>query len=71
LQHSCVPRKKYIRKTMDISVVIPLYNEEESIGELFQWIERVMDEHHFSYGVNSQKGQGSTFYFEMKSPNTD
>ena len=36
---------------MDISVVIPLYNEEESIGELFQWIERVMDEHHFSYEV--------------------
>lgn len=36
---------------MDISVVIPLYNEEESIGELFKWIERVMDEHHFSYEV--------------------
>ena len=36
---------------MDISVVIPLYNEEESIGELFAWIERVMDEHHFSYEV--------------------
>ncbi len=36
---------------MDISVVIPLYNEEESIGELYQWIERVMDEHHFSYEV--------------------
>ena len=36
---------------MDISVVIPLYNEEESIGELFQWIERVMDENQFSYEV--------------------
>ena len=36
---------------MDISVVIPLYNEEESIAELFGWIERVMDEHHFSYEV--------------------
>ncbi len=27
---------------MDISVVIPLYNEEESLPELFAWIERVM-----------------------------
>ena len=36
---------------MDISVVIPLYNEEESIGELFAWIERVMDEHAFTYEV--------------------
>ena len=36
---------------MDISVVIPLYNEEESIGELYKWIERVMDEHHFTYEV--------------------
>lgn len=36
---------------MDISVVIPLYNEEESIAELYNWIERVMEEHHFSYEV--------------------
>ena len=36
---------------MVISVIIPLYNEEESIGELFSWIERVMDEHRFSYEV--------------------
>ena len=36
---------------MDISVIIPLYNEEESIGELFAWIERVMDEHHYTYEV--------------------
>ena len=27
---------------MDISVVVPLYNEEESLPELFAWIERVM-----------------------------
>ena len=25
---------------MDISVVVPLYNEEESLPELFAWIER-------------------------------
>ena len=36
---------------MDISVVIPLYNEEESIPELYAWIERVMNENKFSYEV--------------------
>lgn len=36
---------------MDISVVIPLYNEEESLPELTAWIERVMNEHHYSYEI--------------------
>ena len=36
---------------MDISVVIPLYNEAESLPELYAWIERVMQEHGFSYEV--------------------
>ncbi len=36
---------------MDISVVIPLYNEEESLPELCAWIKRVMDEHQFSYEI--------------------
>lgn len=36
---------------MDISVVIPLFNEEESLPELFAWIERVMEENHFSYEI--------------------
>ena len=36
---------------MNISVVIPLFNEEESLGELFEWIKRVMDEHHYTYEV--------------------
>lgn len=36
---------------MDISVVIPLYNEDESLPELYAWIKRVMDENHFSYEV--------------------
>lgn len=36
---------------MDISVVIPLYNEEESLPELIDWIERVMATHSFSYEV--------------------
>ena len=34
---------------MDISVVIPLYNESESLPELTSWIERVMKEHSFTY----------------------
>ena len=38
---------------MDISVVVPLYNEEESLPELFAWIERVMKAHDFSYEVIS------------------
>lgn len=36
---------------MDISVIIPLFNEEDSLTELFQWIRRVMEEHRFSYEV--------------------
>ena len=36
---------------MDISVVVPLYNEAESLPELEGWIRRVMDEHGFSYEI--------------------
>ncbi len=36
---------------MDISVVVPLFNEEESLPELCAWIERVMNENGFSYEV--------------------
>lgn len=36
---------------MDISVIIPLFNEEDSLTELFQWIRRVMEEHRFTYEV--------------------
>lgn len=36
---------------MDISVVIPLLDEEESLPELFAWIEKVMNENYFSYEV--------------------
>jgi len=36
---------------MDISVVIPLYNEDESLPELYAWIERVMKENGFSFEV--------------------
>ncbi len=36
---------------MDISVVVPLYNEAESLPELAAWIERVMQEHGYTYEV--------------------
>ena len=36
---------------MDISVIVPLYNEEESLRELHAWIQRVMTEHKFSYEI--------------------
>ena len=36
---------------MDISVIVPLYNEAESLPELHTWIKRVMDEHGFSYEI--------------------
>lgn len=36
---------------MDISVIVPLYNEEESLPELHAWIKRVMDANRFSYEI--------------------
>ena len=36
---------------IDISVIVPLINEEESLPELIEWIERVMNENNFSYEV--------------------
>ena len=36
---------------MDISVIVPLFNEAESLPELAAWIARVMEEHSFSYEV--------------------
>jgi len=36
---------------MDISVVIPLFNEEESLPELHAWIQRVMNTNGFTYEI--------------------
>ncbi|MBI3511956.1 MAG: glycosyltransferase family 2 protein [Bacteroidetes bacterium] len=36
---------------MDISIVIPLFNEEESLPELHDWIARVMTANNFSYEI--------------------
>ena len=40
-----------MEKRLDISVVVPLYNEAESLVELFSWIKKVMSEHGFSFEV--------------------
>ena len=36
---------------MDLSIVIPLYNEQESLPELHDWIKRVVDAAGFSYEI--------------------
>jgi glycosyltransferase involved in cell wall biosynthesis len=36
---------------LDISIVVPLYNEEESLPELAEWIEKVCNEHGYSHEV--------------------
>jgi len=37
--------------SLDISVIVPLKNEEESLPELVAWIDRVMQENNFSYDI--------------------
>ncbi len=36
---------------MDLSIVIPLFNEDESLPELSAWIEKVMLENNFTYEI--------------------
>jgi glycosyltransferase involved in cell wall biosynthesis len=36
---------------MDLSVIVPLYNEDESLPELEAWIKRVMDENNYTYEI--------------------
>ena len=36
---------------MDISIIVPLYNEAESLPVLHEWIARVMREHHYTYEI--------------------
>lgn len=47
---------------MDISLVIPLYNEEESLNPLIKWITEVMSKHNYDYEiifVNDGSSDGS------------
>ena len=36
---------------MDISIIVPLYNEAESLPKLYEWIARVMQEHGYRYEI--------------------
>ena len=36
---------------MDISIIVPLFNEAESLPKLFEWIERVMNDHSYTFEV--------------------
>lgn len=36
---------------MDLSIIVPLFNEDESLPALEEWIRRVMDEHRFTYEI--------------------
>ena len=38
-------------KNMNISIIVPLFNEAESLPHLHEWIARVMKENKFSYEV--------------------
>jgi glycosyltransferase involved in cell wall biosynthesis len=55
---------------MDISVIIPLYNEVESLPELHRWISTVMENNHFSYEIiliDDGSNDGSWQWIEMTS----
>lgn len=59
---------------MDISVVVPLYNEEDSLPELYAWIERVMNANNFTFEVifvNDGSTDGSWKVIENLSKNHD
>jgi glycosyltransferase involved in cell wall biosynthesis len=36
---------------MNLSILIPLLNEEESLKELYSWIIKVMQAHNYSYEI--------------------
>ena len=60
---------------MDISVVVPLFNEEESLPELTAWIDRVMAANHFSYEIilvdDGSKDNSWKVIEELKLKNTN
>ena len=42
---------KKLENKMNITIVVPLYNEEESLPELHAWIQRVMKANNYSYEI--------------------
>ena len=60
------------KNLLDISVVIPVFDEEESLPELCQWISRVMQTHGFSYEVLLiDDGSQDSSWEVIKKINTD
>lgn len=63
-----------MNQELDISIVIPLFNEEESLKELSDWIGKVMHDHHFSYEVifvdDGSKDDSWEIIEQLKSENT-
>ena len=51
MQYKRIKKKKTLSYNVDISIVIPLLNEAESLPELHAWIKRVMDDNKFSYEI--------------------
>lgn len=60
---------------MDISVIIPLLNEEESLPELCAWIVKVMDANNYSYEIlfidDGSTDQSWSIIEELKSKNAN
>ncbi|MFM1912789.1 MAG: hypothetical protein RIR51_627 [Bacteroidota bacterium] len=58
---------------MQISVIVPLFNEEESLPELEKWIRKVMEENNFSYEIlfinDGSKDQSWEVIQSLKSKN--
>ena len=60
---------------MDISIIIPLFNEEESLPELCSWIEKVMSKNDYSYEIllidDGSKDKSWTVIENISSKNPD
>lgn len=51
MHRNCLATNWTMRNSLDISVVVPLYNERESLPELMTWIDRVCRENSLSYEI--------------------
>ncbi len=47
---------------MDISIVVPVFNEEESLSELREWIEKVLSAHSYQYEVIMVDDESLNFF---------
>ena len=60
---------------MNLSLVIPLYNEDESLPELCSWIEKVMNTHQYTYEIilidDGSKDKSWSVIEDLSSKNTN